>query len=811
MITHLKLFIRYLNRNRTLSAINILGLVLGMLSTLLILEYVAYERSYDSHHENADNVYRIAYNRYKGGDLMWETSYSFAPMPYYLKENYDEVLNGFQMRRNYNANFTFTNGANNLVSFNEAKTYFTTGSIFEVLSIPLLRGEKDCLDEPNTLAISQGLAEKYFGNANPIGKQIELNHNVLYTITAVFETFPTNTHFRTDVLLTLRNLIDSNPNILTNWQREGFYNYIQLKPGADPDLFMKKAFPVMTKEHMEDQLKARGMDDIFYLQRFRDIHLTSNIENEMEIPSSKRAVNVLLVFSIFFIVIAWVNYINLISARGIERAKEVGIKKIVGSSKTKLAIQFISETLWFNIFTLAITFSLFLLVNPAFKYLTKIDDFNFLSFNNYGWYLLFFLVLGIALSGFYSSFILTAIKPVQIIKGKFIKTKSGMLFRKGLVTFQFAVSLILFVGTIVTYKQFTHLMQQDIGINYTTKLAIKSPRADGAMAEHHKKLEVVKQMAMQIPTVQEACIVSDAPGHEIDTYFGGRREGTDMSERVAFFRINADNNFLDFFKIRLVEGEAYRDVDLPEANQILVNVGATKRFGFDSPKDAVGANIIGNGNSKFKIIGVTEDFHYKSVKVEPVPVVISNFRNFKNYIVLKTINARNFDQEKLVQQCAKIYAQVFNDAPFEYQFLEDNIANHLKPDRTFVQVFGLFSLQAIVIAMLGVLGLLIITINQTMKQIGVRKVMGAQKANIFKILTLNLIPEFVLAVFISVPLSYYVLQVFILSQYIDRIRLQWYYFAIPVLLLSLLFSSIVMLQATRAYKASVVDVIRDET
>jgi len=810
MITHLKLFIRDLNRNRTLSAINILGLVLGMLSTLFILEYVAYERSYDSHHENADNVYRIAYNRYKSGELMWETSYSFAPMPYYLNDNFDEVVNSFQMRRNYNANFTLTDGTNNLVSFNEAKTYFTTGSIFDVLSIPLIRGEKNCLDEPNTLAISQRLAEKYFGVENPIGKQIKLNHNVLYTITAVFETFPHNTHFRTDVLLTLRNFIDNNKNILTNWQREGFYNYIQLKPGTNPDLFLAKAFPIMKKEHVDTYLNARSLDDRYYLQRFSDIHLTSNIENEMEIPSSKRAINVLFVFSVFFIIIAWVNYINLISARAIERAKEVGIKKIVGSTKTRLVIQFLGETLWFNLFTLVITFALFLLLNPAFKNLTKIDDFNFLTFHNYGWYFLLFLLVGIALSGFYSSFILTAIKPVQIIKGKFIKTHSGMLFRKGLVTFQFAVSLILFVGTIVSYVQFTHLMQQDIGINYNSKLAISSPRPNGDITEHYKKLEILKQKIKQIPVVRDACIVSDLMGHEVVNYFGGRKLGTDQTHNTEHFRINADNNFIDFFKIRVIAGESYKESDLPESNKIMLTESSMKRFEFNSPEEAVGATIIDFRDNRYTIIGVTEDFQYKSVKVEAVPLVISNFNQAKNYLVLNLTNSNNFNNEPLINQCNAAYSQVFGTDPFECQFLEDNIANDLKPDRTFVQVFSLFSIQAIIIAALGVLGLLIITINQTMKQIGVRKVMGAQRANIFKILTFNLVPQFGLAIIIGIPFSYYIIERFILSQYISRISLQWYYFGIPVILLSLLFSSIAMLQATRANKANVVDVIREE-
>ena len=802
-----KLFFRNLLQHKVLSVINIMGLVLGMLSTLFILEYVAYEKSYDSHHKNAENVYRIAYNRYKSGELLWETSYSFVPMPYYLKENFEEVVNYIQMRRNYNATFTLNDEYNNQISFNEAKTYLTTGSIFEVLSIPLIRGEKNCLDEPNTMAISQRLAEKYFGNENPIGKQITMNHTVQYTITAVFKTFPANTHFRTDVLLTIQNFINNNPNILSNWRREGSYNFIQLKPGTNPDSFLAKAFPIMKSEHMDEYLKSRNLDDIFYLQRFNDIHLTSNVENEMEIPGSKRAVNVLFVFSIFFIVIAWVNYINLISARAIERAKEVGIKKIVGSTKITLARQFMSETIWFNLLTLGITFSLFLLINPAFKSLTKIGDFNFMSFNNNGWYFLLFLAVGIVLSGFYSSFILTAINPIQTIKGKYIKTKSGMLFRKSLVTFQFVVSLVLLIGTLVSYMQFSHLLKQDIGIQYNTKLAISAPRPNGTMEEHYQKLEALRNKIVQIPNVRETCIVSDVPGHEIATFFGGQKKGASQTEFSEHFRINADNNFIDFFKIKMIAGESYRETDLPESNKILLTESSMKRFGFDNPQDAIGQTIVRYNNIESEIIGIVEDFHYKSVKVEPVPIVISNFNSSKNYLVISTYNANS---EAVLRTCEQAYKQIFISTPFEYQFLQDNIINDLKPDRTFVQVFSLFSLQAILIALLGVLGLLIITINQSMKQIGVRKVLGAQRGNIFKILAFNLIPEYVLAIIIGVPLAYLILNYYILNQYIHRISLHWLYFAIPVILLSFLFAGIVILQASRAYKACVVDVIGEE-
>lgn len=566
----------------------------------------------------------------------------------------------------------------------------------------------------------------------------------------------------------------------------------------------------MLKQGHAEFLSASNMEEIYYLQKLSDIHLNSNIENEMEIPGSKRAVNVLFIFSIFFIIIAWVNYINLISARAIERAKEVGIKKIIGSSKRKLIFQFMEETLWFNLITLLITAVLFLLVNPLFKSFTHISEFNFFSFKHYGLYFLLFILTGIVLSGLYSSFILTSINPVQIIKGKFIKSQSGMLFRKGLVTFQFSISLILFIGTIVSYVQFSHLMKQEIGINYNSKLAIRSPRPNGDVTEHYKKLEILKQKIKQFPVVRDACVVSDLMGHEVDNYLAGRKQGTDQTHRTEHFRINADNNFIDFFKIKLIAGESYKESDLPESNKIMLTESSMKRFEFNSPEEAIGATIIGSQNKSYTIIGVTEDFQYKSVKVEAVPLVISNFNQAKNYLVLNLTNSDNFNKEQLINQCNAAYSQVFGTEPFEYQFLEDNIANDLKPDQTFVQVFSLFSIQAIIIAALGVLGLLIITINQTMKQIGVRKVMGAQKGNIFKILVLNIVPQFGLAMFIGVPLAYFVLERFILSQYIHRISLQWYYFATPVLLLLALFSSIAMLQATRAYNACVVEVIREE-
>ena len=801
--------IRNLKKHSGLSVINIAGLVMGMLSTMFILEYVIYERSYETQHENADNIYRVAYNRYKEGNLLWETANSFYPTGIYLKEKFAEVEDFFTIQRNYNINLTYENELGQKISFNEEKTYFSTASIFKVLTIPMVDGSRD-IDVPNTMVISEKAARKYFGDANPVGKMLKLNQRDDYKVIGVFKDFPTNTHLKTDFLFSLTNVVNQRPSLRSEWLYDYFHNYIQLKPGTDYKTFADKAFNAMMDDNYRATLARRNMHDYIYLQPIRDIHLKSNIEYETEPPGNDKAITILFIFSLFFLTIAWINYINLSSARAIERAREVGIKKVAGVSKARLSGQFFVETMLLNLFCFVITLVLFLILNPLFRNVTHIGDYNILLYKPFWTIAPVVFIAGSVLSGIYPTFIITKFAPVTVLKGNFAKSSQGLAFRKLLVTIQFVVSLSLLIGTFIIFSQVNYLLNKDTGINCASKLVVKAPIANIDRTEHFNRFRALKNSLLTYPEITGITFSSDVPGTEIERWFYCYKKGNEPSTGLAHFRIDADNNFTDFYNIKLLAGRGFNDDDLPDERKIIVNRKAMERIGYADPDEAVGKIIMSGGNRESEIVGVVDNFQFKSIKIEAGPVVILNQDGAKQYLSVSLSAAGLAGLQKVLAKISQDYERYFPNQPFEYFMQEDLTSKNLKPDKTFVVVFGLFSLLAIVISVIGVMGLVIITINQKMKELGVRKVLGANGLNIFKILSNSMSSLFLLALFVGIPLTYYVFENWVLSNYLHHIQLNWVYFVIPSVILAGVFALIILVQAIKASANNVAVVLNTD-
>lgn len=802
-----KLFFRNILQHKTLSAINILGLVVGMLSTILILEYVFYENSYDNYHDNANRIYRVAYNRYQNEELLWKTANSFYPTGSYLKTNYSEVEDYFIFQRSNNINISLTDGYNKEVSFNEEKTYFVTDGIFNLLKVELLKGTSSCLDEPNKVAISDKVAKRYFGNNDPIGKTIEVNHDKNYTISAVYKDFPSNTHLKTDFLFSFVTLLNENPGWKSNWGFDYFTAYLKLKPGVDYKKFEAKAFPEMIAANYGERLKQRGITDNYYLQPIEDIHLKSNIEYETDEPGNQKAVNILFAFAIFFLLVAWINYINLTSARAVERAKEIGIKKISGITKRSLIGQFFLETFILNGLCLFITLGLLLIIQPYFLELTKMTGHQNLLPQGFWMHATIVFILGTFLSAIYPSLVLSGFKPVTILKGQYAKSEQGIRFRKVLVTFQFAISLVLLSGTIITYKQVDFLLQKDMGINPKHKLVIKAPKPKDSQNELFNKIDKLSNDFMQMPEVNDFTFISDIPGQEIQQWYGIRKPSAENGSTQGQFRLDVDNNFIDFFEIKLLAGRGFYKDELENSDKILVNLKGMERAGFSSPEEAVNATVLGQRNRELQIIGVVEDFQYYSVKVEAIPTVIMNQNGAKAYMALELKPSTWNNLNLVLKKLEAVFGETFAGEPFDYLILEDKTAKVLQSDKTFSRIFGMFSLLAIIIASIGILGLIIITINQTTKELAIRKAHGAKAGNLFMILSKNLIPQFVIAIIIALPLTYYIFNNLVLSNYLYRISLSWSYFILPVAFILAMFAALVFFQTKKVIRSSISKVL----
>ncbi len=803
-----KLLIRNARKYPAISVINIFGLVLGITSTLFILEYVQYERSFEAFHQNADRIYRVAYNRYQENRLLWKTANSFYPTGEFLKVTFPEVEGYFQLRRNYNIEVSCRDDEGKLRSFFEEKTYFATPSVFSILNIDLLQGTEDCLSEPNAVIISERAAGKYFGTTDPVGKEIQVNARDVFVITGIYKTFSTNSHIKTDFLFSFENIYIRDPWLKTNWFFDYNYTYLILRPGTDSKAFTKKAFPRMISENYEDYLKEVNQRDEFFLQPFHSIHLNSAIEYETEPPGNSKAIAILFGFSLFFLLIAWVNYINLSTARAIERAKEIGIKKVHGALRPKLIIQFLGEAVMLNTLCLILSLLLVFMLNPLYREVTGILDLRFPAGAGSLTFAFIIFVTGVFLSGFYPAFILSSFKPLMVLKGNFKNTVSGILFRKGMVMFQLFVSLSLLVCTGVIFDQVRFLMRKDPGFDPTSVMIVKAPRTADPDSLYKNRITVLRNEILNLPAVRSFTFISDIPGQEINNWFSCYRKGFSSNDTKDYFRTDIDENFMDFFKIKCLAGRNYGVEDRPGQQKVLINQQAMERLGYHDPQEVVGRTVI-NGQGEFEIIGVVRDVNYYTIKISPVPTFFTLNDREKSYIAFK-YEAPDVSMPLLIKNIRSLFNTNFPDNAFDYQFLDQKIAVNLIQDKTFALVFGIFSVLAIIIGVIGILGLVVIVINQNMKEFGVRKVLGASYPDISILLSRQILWPMIIATALSLPFSALILRNRILRNYTYHISIQWAHLAVPVLILVVVFIVVVLVLGIKAYRMNITSVLKTE-
>ena len=727
---------RNLARYKVVTFINLSGLILGFLCSLLILEYVLYERSYDNFHSKGDHIYRLAYNRYQGGKLLWKTANSFCPSGPFLKENFPEVREYVTLQRFYNITVCRENEKGEKICFNESKSYYATHSIFNVFDFKLLKGKTDCLARPNQAVMTRRAARKYFGDEDPMGKMLRVNNLTDYIITGVIGDIPENSHLQFDFLFSFPTLVSGDGSwVLNNWEFDYFYNYILLQPGTDLQRFTRNAFTKMIALNYADIQKSRNEHDEFYLQPLRSLHLFSNIEYEPEKPGNGNALRLLFAFSLFLALIAWINYINLVTSRSLERAREVGIRKVSGSSRRLLIVQFLVETCMINLASLGITAILFSLINPAYCAMLRIDPSTFFHHAGFLFSALLIFLSGILLSGFYPAVILSSFIPSKVLKGEYKNSERGMVLRKSLISFQFFISFLLLVGTLISYRQVLYLMRKDMGIDYHSTLVIQTPKPESNRESFNSKIEVFRNQIRDMPWVAQTTLVTDVPGEEINNWFWCYRKGMDAGDGKAYFRIGIDENYFDFFKVRFLAGRGFSQGRIADREALVINRSAMRRLGFENPAETVN-QIVTQGKNDMQIIGVVDDFHYKSVKVEPVPTVFNLQPSDKSYWAIKYPGGNNSDLSRHIRDISVKFGQVFPGSPFEYSMLDDKMSSDLDPDKSFRSVFSIFSLLAVVVALIGLLGLLYITVSQKMKTMVIRIILGAQRQDIFRHLSL---------------------------------------------------------------------------
>jgi putative ABC transport system permease protein len=791
--------LRYVSRNKAFTAINVLGLAIGMMACMLITQYVLHEFSYDNFHTKKDRIFRIQQDRYDKGELSTRWAAGCAGIGPDLKSNFPEVKDYVRLT-----------GGNGLLStgdtyFKEDAIYYASDDFFKVFSVKLIAGEdSSVLKDPFKIVLSQSLAKKYFGKEDPIGKMLKKNGKTDYQVTGVFEDLPVNTHMKIDALMSFVSLTKLWNDPVMSWQWDGFLTYIVLDPKADPKVFEGK-LPAFVKQKAGEELKKYNAGMAFHLQPVTDIHLDSDFMMEFKPNGNRQSTYFLSIVAVLILVIAWINYINLSTAKSIERAREVGVRKVMGSFRSQLVQQFLFESLLLNAIAVSIAIVMVILLTPWFSSVTGRElDYLLFKQSMFWMWMIGLIVGGALLSGLYPAFVLSGYKPVEVLKGRFKNTGQGVLFRKGMVVTQFIASITLIVGTFTVYRQIRFMQEQELGVNLDQTLILNSPNVVDSTYE--KKFQVFKEQIKQYPEVVGVTASSSIPGRQPNWNAGGIRRLSQREDEANQYRvIMMDHDFIKSYGLEVLTGRGFSGETSHEDKNVLLNESACRVMGFTKIEDAINDQIYFWGDT-FRIVGVLKNYHQESLKKAYEPLVFRYSPAPGGYYSIK-FNTANV-KESMVR-FEEEWKNLFPGNPFISFFLDEHYNQQYQSDQQFGKVFGIFSALAIFIACLGLFGLSSLTAIQRTKEIGVRKVLGASIPSILTLVSRDYIILMLSAIAVAVPVAWWVMNSW-LQDFAYRIPLSWWIFAVPSMIVIVIALGTVSIHTLKAARTNPTKSLRYE-
>ena len=786
-------------KNKAFSLINILGLAIGMAACLLILQYVRFELSYEDFHQKADNIYRVTLDLYNGSEYVVTDCETHGPLGPLLREQMPEVHSFVRLLNQESVEVKV--GENQFI---EDFVYFADSTAFTVFTYEVLHGNPaTALSAPFQVVLTTSAAQKYFGQTDVVDEAIDIN-NQPYRVSAVIADLPPNTHLKFDFLLshvTINRIWEWYEQY--GWGGNNEYTYLLMEPDTDLADFNKKLTQIAID--LEDKIG----EDRFVAEPINDIHLYSHKTFEPEVNGSAEVVYFLLSIAFLIIVIAWVNYINLSTARAMERAREVGIRKVMGSVRKQLIIQFLLESVMVSLVAGVIALTLIQLSLPAFRDISGQPLNLYVVADPVFWCLLLGLSgVGALLSGVYPAFVLSAFRPASVLKGKLQTSTHGQWLRQGMVVFQFVTTVVLMVGTCTMYLQIDHLRDQDLGMNITQTLALHAPSLDLPDSVHSGQLQSFKAELLRHPAVQRVTVSESLPGlslHELSTTTGIQRVGEEGRQGYNYYIIRADADFVSTLDMQLLAG---RNFEPGSANfdQVILNEEAVRKLGFASPAEAIGQQITYYYNEKpSTVVGVIRNFHQRSPKEAHIPMILP-YTASGSYFTLRLSTAQ---LRETVAGVEALWQARYPNSAFDYFFLDEVYDQQYRADTRFGQVVAIFSGLAIFIACLGLFGLSSFTVRQRTQEIGVRKVLGATAGQIVRLLSQRYVRLAVTSCLIALPVAYGLMQSW-LSGYASRISLSGWLFAVPVAAVLLITLVTISFQTVRAALANPVDSLRYE-
>lgn len=793
---YIKIAFRNLWRNKAFSAINIVGLAIGIAACFFVFQYVYFETSYDRFNVNVTNIYRVPLSNSGNMANVSTTAANHPAVGPAMKADFPEVVDFVRMvsvSLFMNAStLSYADAKGEPKTFNEGNIYLADASFFSVFSYPLVAGDrKSCLSESNSIVISESTAKKYFGTTNPLGKALKMNGRMPMNVTGVFQDVPENSHIKFDMLISFATV---GPKWGYNeWTWPEFYNYVVLAPGTDVKKLEAK-FPAFIQRYLGAKMKELNFKSSFQLQPITDIHLNSNYLKEAEANGSQREVYFLAIIGVFILFIAWINYINLSTAKSMERAKEVGLRKVVGAEKGQLISQFLLESFIINTFALVVAMVIAVLFMPLFNTLIGKDiSVGFFStglgHEPFFWVaVLIIFVAGALLVGAYPAFVLSTFQPVKVLKGLVVKSNTGISLRRVLVSFQFILSIMLIAATVIVVQQFNFMRNGSLGYKKDQVLIIKAPAITDSTI--WGKYTYFKSELANTASVKNATATSDIPGTMIRYRNVVRKANQDKHHYFDTYLMEIDEKFVPTYHIDLIAGRNFVATDSSaigskesKNDRVLINEEVAKGLGYKTAKEAVNQDILfvlGQSEVHCKVVGVMKNFHQRSLKEKYDPILFYYpTRTEWKYI---SVNLNPSDAARSIADLGTLYKKAFPGNPIEYFFLDEHFNRQYEADSRLRNVFSLFAVLAIVVACLGLLGLSSFVIRLRTKEIGVRKVLGASVGGLLVLVSKDFVKLVCVASVIAIPIIYLVARAW-LNNYAFHIDLDWTVFIIPPALL----------------------------
>jgi putative ABC transport system permease protein len=798
---YLKIALRTLWKNKKLSAINIFGLAIGIGCSLLIFLFVQDELQYDKHHADSELIYRVVKDFINDDGSRIPDATSPGPLAAAMQKEIPEVEVITRVHPAWGGTTRMEYEGNKLT---EDKVWRVDSSFFKVFTVPFISGDaKTALADINSIVLTRGAAERFFGKDDPIGKVIKMDGQDDVTVTAVVEDVPPQSHFHFDFLLSFRRL---GPNVDTRWGSYNYYTYVKVKPGTDIKAFERKIQAVY-ESNQEERYSA------FYVQPLTDIHLASKLKWELEPNGDKLYVYIFMIIGTFILVIAAINYINLSTAKSSLRAKETGIRKVSGAERTSLVFQFLLESvvicLLAGLIALALTHAFLPTINDLTQKQLELSANPVVV----GYMTLVTIFIGI-IAGIFPALYLSSFRPVVVLKGFKLNEKGALNLRKSLVVVQFTISIALIIGALVIVQQMNYLRSANLGFDKDQIIVLRN--AGGlSRSDRNAFLNSLKQ----VPGVEKASTSGTVLGQGFSTN-RLRAKGAEQAQQLNFSSVGYD--YLDVVGIQIIEGRGFSREFLADSTNngisggpleqrlggIVINEQAVKEFGLGSP--AVGKQLVWSTDADttyyVEVVGVAKDFHFTSLRNQIKPYGFLIFpRNQNNF----TIKLEGSALSNTVARIESLWKQSFPEVPFEYLFMDETFAKMYAAEARFQKVFTSLVILGIIIACLGLFALAAFSAEQRVKEIGIRKVLGASVTHVVALLSKDFMKLVFISFALAVPLSIYAMKTW-LEGFAYRVPIQWWVFVLAAAIAMCIAFLTISTQAIKAATADPAKSLRSE-